>query len=195
MSRFRTTTLATALVMLLAALAAGCGGGSSDSDSTAADRDANTTQQRPGSEQQAELRECLEKNGADLPSPPEGGQGGPPEGGGMPPIGGGQGGPPGGGDPSEFRDALEKCGVDPSDLPNRPGGRGRPPMGESLDDFVACVRKNGYDLPDPDTSGDGPVFDPSKVDQDDPDFKKASQACQDKLRPSSPPDSSDSNAG
>lgn len=182
MSRFRNTTLATALVMLLAALVAGCGGGSSDSDSdsTAADRDANTTQQRPGSEQQAELRDCLEKNGAELPSPPEGGEG-PPKGGGMPPIGG---------NPSEFRDALEKCGVDPSEQPDRPNGRGGPPMGESLDDFVACVSENGYDLPDPNTSGDGPVFDPSEVDQDDPNFKKASQACQDKLRPSS-----DSNAG
>ena len=185
MSKFRNSTLAAALVMLLATLVAGCGGGSSDSESTAADRDTHITQQRPGSEQQAELRECLERNGADLPSPPEGGQGGPPEGG-MPPIGGGQGGPPGGGDPSEFRDALEKCGVDPDELPDRPGGSGGPPMGDSLDDFVACVRENGYDLPEPNTSGDGPVFDPSEVDQDDPDFKKASQACQDELRPSAP---------
>jgi hypothetical protein len=150
MSRFRNTTLATGLVMLIPALVVGCGGGSSDSDST---------QQRPGSGQQAELRECLERNGAELPSPPEGG------------------------DPSEFRDALEKCGVDPSEQPGRPGGRGGPPMGESLDDFVACVRKKGYDLPDPNTSGDGPVFDPSEVDQGDPNFKKASQACQDELRP------------
>ena len=47
---------------------------------------------------------------------------------------------------------------------------------------MSCVRRNGYDLPDPNLSGDGPVFDSGEVDQNDADFQKASQKCQGRLR-------------
>lgn len=46
---------------------------------------------------------------------------------------------------------------------------------------LSCVRENGYDLPEPNLSGEGPVFDESEVDQEDPKFKEASEACQSKL--------------
>jgi hypothetical protein len=96
------------------------------------------------------------------------------------------GGPPGGND-SDFRAALDECGIDPSQRPGRSGGPGGgAPMGESIEDFVACVRENGYDLPDPNTSGDGPVFDPEQVDQDDPAFQEASRQCRHELRPDRP---------
>ena len=50
--------------------------------------------------------------------------------------------------------------------------------------YVACVRENGFDLPDPDFSGDGPIFDPDQVDQTDETFQAASAKCQSTLRPS-----------
>jgi hypothetical protein len=40
------------------------------------------------------------------------------------------------------------------------------------------VRRNGFALPAPNTSGRGPVFDPTKVNQRDPAFVKASAKCQ-----------------
>jgi hypothetical protein len=97
---------------------------------------------------------------------------------------------PGGGMSDEqreaFRKALEACG-------GRMGGRGGPGAPRGAGDagyrrrvqaYVTCVRKNGYDLPDPDFSGNGPIFDPDDVDRDDATFRKASAACQSELRPS-----------
>ncbi len=58
-------------------------------------------------------------------------------------------------------------------------------MRKQISQYVACVRQNGYDLPSPNTSGNGPVFDSSKVNQNDPKFKAASAKCQN-LLPSTP---------
>lgn len=44
------------------------------------------------------------------------------------------------------------------------------------------MRKNGYDLPKPNTSGKGPVFDSSKINRNDPKFKAAVAKCQSDLR-------------
>lgn len=126
---------------------------------------------------------------------------GPPQGDGAP--GDSQGGPPSGGRGGGFfgRDlsaaerrrmeaAFETCGArfgggvgGPGG--GVPGGRGGRPDAAALARFVACVRRNGYDLPDPNISGDGPVFDDSAVDRDDPAFVRASRACQRYLAPSS----------
>jgi hypothetical protein len=174
MRRQNPRLVAALVALLLASIAVGCGGGSSESsDSSDASASGSTSARggavegRQGPKGQAELRECLEEQGFD-------GEGGPPG-----------GGPPGGNDP-DFREALEKCGVDPSQRPGGPGGRGGAPMRESIEGFVACVRENGYDLPDPNTTGDGPVFDPQQVDQNDPAFQEASKKCQDELRPDGP---------
>ena len=88
--------------------------------------------------------------------------------------------------------AFERCGAR---FGPGPGGPGRPgaagargggrPDAAALARFVACVRRNGYDLPDPNTSGDGPVFDDDQVDRDDPAFVSASRACQRYLAPTS----------
>lgn len=131
-------------------------------------------------------------------APPEGG--GPPEGGlpggGAPPTGeNGEGRRGGFGnlsdeDREKLQKAMEKCGGQAPGA-NRRGGpagaRQRPDVNsaayrKTINAYVTCVRKNGYDLPDPDFSGDGPIFDPKEVDQQDATFKKASKACQSTLQ-------------
>ncbi len=87
--------------------------------------------------------------------------------------------------------AFEKCGArfgggfGGRGGPGNAGGSGGRPSTAALRRFVACVRENGYDLPDANTSGDGPVFDGDTVDRDDPAFVRASRACQGYLAPSS----------
>lgn len=146
------------------------------------------------------LQSCLKQRGVTLPTLPSGGRGtrtdgAPPAGapgGGLPgagPTGGGRGaGGPGGTDAAErekFRAALEACGAEAPAGGRRRGDR--PDVDdaayrESITAYVACVRKNGFDLPDPDFSGDGPIFDPDEVDQSDATFRKASAACRSTLR-------------
>ena len=148
-----------------------------------------------------EVRSCLEKQGVELPEPPQGGDGQPPQGadgppaqGGEPPAGGFPGTPPAGGpggmsdeDREKMQEALKACGVEMPE--GGPGGGGPRPDANDADyqarvqDYVACVRENGFDLPDPDFSGDGPIFDPEEVDQSDETFQEASATCRDKLRP------------
>ena len=38
--------------------------------------------------------------------------------------------------------------------------------------------ENGYELPEPNVSGEGPVFKESDVDREDPTFKSANEECQ-----------------
>jgi len=39
------------------------------------------------------------------------------------------------------------------------------------------MRKNGYNLPAPNLSGNGPVFNPAQVNRNDPKFVAAAQKC------------------
>lgn len=172
-------------VMLLGA----CGGGSSDSESDSGS-DSGSGSESSGGNQRSELQECLEEQGVELPEGAGAGQGNAPPGGGQPPADGdfpapGEGAPGGqgglqGGDNSELQKALEECGGDmpQGGQPNQNNGQFR----ESIQRYVRCVRRNGFDLPDPNLSGDGPVFDEDEVDQDDPDFQAASRKCQGALR-------------
>jgi hypothetical protein len=118
-----------------------------------------------------------------------GGNGGPP-GGGLPGGGGGAGGAGGAGagmttaQREKLQAALKACGAS-----TPTGGRQRtaPDVNsaayrKSIEAYAACVRKNGFDLPKPNFSGKGPIFDPDEVDQTDATFKKASAACQSTLR-------------
>lgn len=171
--------------VLAAIVVAGCGG--SSDESTSADTAASTSGETEaggtppagggpgGFEIDDEAQACLEEQGLELP---EMGAGGPPEGApsGEPP----QGGPPEGFEGGEeMQKAFEECGIEAP----QGGGPGGPPTDspefeESIEDYVACVRENGYDLPDPNLSGEGPVFSESEVDQSDPEFKAASEECQ-----------------
>jgi hypothetical protein len=89
--------------------------------------------------------------------------------------------------PENVRKAFQDCGVQPPTF----SSAGRPDVNssayrDSVNRYVACVKQNGYDLPAPNLSGNGPIFDPSKVNRDDPRFQAASQKCQQFLQPPSP---------
>jgi hypothetical protein len=51
----------------------------------------------------------------------------------------------------------------------------------ALTQFAACMRENGVNLPAPNTSGAGPVFNTKGIDTSSEAFKKARQKCQGKL--------------
>lgn len=184
-----------AVLVLAAALITGCGGSSGGSSSSSEDTGAATSGEASsgapggpgGFEISDEARTCLKEKGIELPEPGEGG--GPPEGfeGGEPPEGfeppeGGE--PPAGFEGGEMNTkAFEECGVE---MPQgKPGGANvdSGAFQKQIKEYAACVRENGYDLPEPNLSGEGPVFSESEVDQSDPKFKEASEACQDKLTP------------
>jgi hypothetical protein len=170
------------LVAAAALLFAGCGG-SGGSDSSSEESSAASSEQAGGpggfAEISDETRTCLKENGVELPEP---GQGGPPAGG--PP----EGGPPAGGPPQGFKGgatmkkAFEECGVElPQGKP-----QGAPPMNssafrKSIKEYAACMGENGYDLPEPNVSGEGPVFSESEVDREDPKFKAANEKCESML--------------
>jgi hypothetical protein len=205
----KTTTIRGAALAALAALAlsvAACGSsdnGSGGSATVAAAGGATTAPAEgaptapadggPSPADRERLTACLREQGVELPERPAAG-GGPPAGD-RPPAGGPGG--PGGGFGRDLSDAerrkmaaaFETCGArfGMRGGPGGPGGPGRGgrPSTAALRRYVACVRRNGYDLPDPNTSGDGPVFDDDAVDRDDPAFVKASRSCESLLRPSS----------
>jgi hypothetical protein len=135
----------------------------------------------------AALVACLRQQGVTLPNRPAGGAGGA-----TGPTGPGRGGPGRGGgflfgggqrrsgSASNFaqtRAALAKCGVT---LPARTGGAGlanNAALRTQLTNFAVCVRKNGYNLPAPNFSGSGPVFNPAQVNRNDPKFVAAAKKC------------------
>ena len=103
-----------------------------------------------------------------------------------------------GGDPVADRDtmraAMDACQDQLGDVVLGFGGRDFDPteMEDTLVEYAACMRDNGYDIDDPDFSsfgpgtesepGDGPRGGPfGQIDQDDPDFIAANEACGDIL--------------
>ncbi|MDQ6796229.1 MAG: hypothetical protein M3067_15700 [Chloroflexota bacterium] len=159
----------TCAAIVITSLALAACGGSSKSSAAAGSQ---------GSSNRAKVAACLKQQGVNLPRRPPGG--GPGLGLGL------GGGPPGGGQSSanraKFRAALRKCGVN---------FRGRrfarnPAFRQALVKFAACVRRNGYNLPAPNTSGSGPVFNRGRVNPNDPRFRTAASKCQG-LLPQRPP--------
>jgi hypothetical protein len=183
--RFTPLGAGAAISLIAMMILAGCGGSSSSSDSSEASSGSTSgtaeSGAAPGGFQiSSEQETCLKEAGVELPS------GGPPEGG-APPQGFEGGQPPEGGQPGgEMQEAIEKCGIE---IPQGgPGGANPPNSAEyksTVRAYAACVRENGYELPEPNLSGNGPVFKPSEVDQSNPKFAAASKKCQSKLRPPS----------
>ena len=93
------------------------------------------------------------------------------------------GGPDGGGeiDQEAMEQAMQAC----EDLAPRGGGNfseeDRQEMQDAFLEYAQCMRDNGYDMPDPDFGeGEGGLF-RMEGEPDDPAFKKAQEACEDKL--------------
>jgi hypothetical protein len=205
-SKRRTTALAVAALALASLLLAACGSSSpSSSTSTTSANAAATTSAStattstgtsstgsggttstgsgtisPGSGRRgafagrfAALRECLKKDGVTLPERKPGQRGGF--------LGGGAaGGPqlPAGVSRAQFEADLKKCGG---------FGRGRIPgqgtrfsgaaAKQALAKFAACMRANGVNVPEPNTSGKGPIFDTKGLDTTGATFRNAERKC------------------
>lgn len=133
----------------------------------------------PGSARFAALRECLQKNGITQPQRAPGGR--PPAGaGGFPAAGG----PtlPKGVTRAQYEAALKKCGAGNGfagrGVAGRGGGRVNSPVfTQALAKYAACLRQNGINVPAPDTSGKGPVFNTKGINTSSPQFRSATTKC------------------
>jgi hypothetical protein len=176
------------LVLLLACLGlAACGNSSGSSSSTAGTSAATTTTGAagaigPSSGRFAALRECLQKNGVTLPAFKPGQHGQPQARG---PFGAGSAARlPKGVTRAQYEAALKKCGGG-GNFAGRGGSGGArfksPAFQAALAKFATCLRQNGVNVPAPNTSGKGPVFDTKGIDTSSAKFKAAEAKCQSDL--------------
>jgi hypothetical protein len=142
------------------------GGGDSDSSSKDAE------------DQALEFSQCMRENGVpDFPDPEFNDDGG---------ISINRSGGPG---DSTDRKAEEKAMKACEDKMPRGGGNfseeDRAKMQDAFLEYAKCMRDHGIDMPDPDFSGGGGAFrvgvGKDGMDPNDPTFKKADEACHDKL--------------
>jgi hypothetical protein len=190
-SKRRKPAAAAVLVLLLACLGLAACGSSSKSSSTSTNASAATTTgatgaKGPNAGRFAAMRECLQKNGITLPKRtpgqkrPSGGAGGFLGGG-----GGAAGGPqlPKGVTRAQYEAAIKKCGGG-AGFAGRGSRTSSPAFKQALAKFAACMRENGIKLPEPNTSGKGPVFDTKGVSTTSAQFKAADTKCASDLRAS-----------
>lgn len=132
----------------------------------------------PNSGHFSALRECLAKNGITLPTP-KSGQGGKPGQGGRP-YGAGGFQLPKGVSKAQYEAAFKKCGG--SAFPRSGGSfRSSPQFKQALVKFASCMRSNGVNVPEPNTSGKGPVFNTKGLDTSSSKFKTAESKCRSEL--------------
>jgi hypothetical protein len=131
----------------------------------------------------AAMRECLEKNGITLPKRTPGS--GRPAGaaGGFAGGGAGAGGLqlPKGVTRAQYEAALKKCGGHVFTGGSRGGFTNNPAFETALAKYAECLRQNGVNVPAPNTSGKGPVFDTKGIDTSSPQFKSATSKCRSTL--------------
>lgn len=186
-----------AIVVLACLGLTACGGSSGSSSNTAATAAASTTGSAGGASTGATstggsstqgtapgagrrrfgaIRECLQKNGVTLPqrTPGSGAPGGGFQGAG--------GGPtlPKGVTRSQFEAAMKKCGG--GNFGARVGRNGRaglnsPVFQAALTKYAECLRQNGIDIPAPNTSGKGPIFNTKGIDTSSAKFRSATMKC------------------
>jgi hypothetical protein len=197
-TRISTAMATAALVLLLACLGLAACGGSSKSSSTSANAASTTsggaagTSTGPSGEGTTghgaagqgptrfkALRECLQKNGITPPKPVPG-QRGPGGRGGF--LGGGTGLKlPNGVTRAQYEAAFKKCGG--GAFAGRGGARIKSPAFEqALTKFAACMREHGVNVPTPNTSGNGPIFDTKGLNTSSAQFRAAEAKCSSDLR-------------
>lgn len=175
------------LAILILAIALGACGGSSSAGSATKNSASTTKQGSSPSGGFASLRSCLQKEGIDLPSASPSGAGqpggeGPSSGSGGPPSGGAGGFKlPAGVSRTKFQEAIKKCGGGGFRGGARPGFNSSTAR-TALTKYAACMRENGVNLPAPNTSGKGPVFDTKGIDTSSETFKSAQKKCQSDLK-------------
>ena len=162
------TALAAASVIVL--VLAACGS-SSNSGSTTKSASTSSGASVAGGSRSARfsaLRECLKRDGITLPSRKSPGSGGAPGPGGGFTL-------PEGVSQAKFQEAVKKCGGS-----GFPGGRrnfSSTALKGALSKYAACMRQNGIDLPAPNTTGAGPVFNTKGLNRSSAAFKTAQQKC------------------
>jgi hypothetical protein len=123
----------------------------------------------------AALRACLAKNGVKLPQRKPGQR---PGAGGFSPGAGGASGLPAGVTRSKFEAAVKKCGgLSRGRFPGAGARFNSPAVKASYTKFAACMRENGVNLPPPNTSGKGPVFNDKDLKLSSPTFRAAERKC------------------
>jgi hypothetical protein len=121
------------------------------------------------------LRECLARNGVNLPKPGSGKIGA------LPP----------GVSKAQYQAAIRKCAPTAS-LPSTPGSVGgtkgaRPGrFQKALESFAACMRAHGIKLPAPNPHGTGPIFETKGINTRSAAFRAATAACRSTLRSALP---------
>ena len=125
------------------------------------------------------LRECLSKHGVTLPGGATGkGTAG------LAGLLGAGGKLPSGVSRSQYEAVLKVCGGLPV-LRGGTRGFGRlrsPQYKTALTKFAECLREKGINLPKPNTSGSGAIFDTKGIDTKSQQYKSATAACASKLR-------------
>lgn len=188
---------ACALASLGIAACGGSSGSSKDASASVATTSTSSTSgtgPAAGPARFAAMRSCLQKEGITLPASqgfhrPQGSGGGVP-GGGFP-GGGGAGFArhlPKGVSAEKLQAALKKCGGGfrsgfHGDFHGAGGGGfyRSATAKAALSKFATCMRENGIKLPEPNTSGNGPVFDVKGIDTSSAQFKSAEEKCRSKL--------------
>lgn len=192
-----------ALAIVSCALAclglAACGGSSPSKNASASVSSTSTSGSSsnagaPGGGPQrfAAIRSCLQKEGVTLPQRPasQSRHYGTAHRGGF--FGAGAPAPdyaarhlPKGVNAEKFAAAIRKCSGGSFAGHGFPGGRGHlfdsDRAKTALSAFAACMRENGVDLPAPNTSGKGPVFDTKGIDTGSTQFRNADEKCAGKL--------------
>jgi len=167
-----------ALALVLASLLLAACGGSSSSSTTSSSAKASTAAGAPTQPSQRFIAfsECLQKNGVVLPKTAAG----------TPRLGGliGPSGElrlPAGASRTRFEAAVKKCGGRPGGL--HTGTLASPRFVQALGNFAACLRQNGVNVPPPNTSGNGPVFNTNGLNTASATFQAARAKCAPLLAP------------
>ncbi len=165
-----------ALLILLATLALAACGSSSSSTTTATATTAGSPARGAFAARFAAVRACLQKDGITLPKRTPG-QGRPA--GGF--LGGGSGPKlPAGVTRAQYEAAIKKCGGFGAGRFGGGFGVGRfttPAAKAALAKFATCMRENGIDVPAPNSSGKGPIFNTSGLDTSSAKFRSAQVKC------------------
>jgi hypothetical protein len=175
-SKRRKTAMAV-LILLLAGLALAACGSSSKSSSSSSTAASASTSTAPASKtgpaaRFAQIRECLQKNGITLPR--------------FAPGGGLQ--LPKGVTRTQYEATLRKCGGLRTGPGAGAGGFGvkNPKVKQAFVKFAACMREHGVKVGEPNTSGNGPIFNTKGINTSSAQFKTAEASCISNLRRSTP---------
>jgi hypothetical protein len=167
-----------AVVLLLTLLAAGCGGSGGDNDGVASLRGSNgtTTTTNGGADRERALLDfarCMREQGVPIQDPQVDSQG-------NLQLQPGQGGL-GDVDQATLDKAREACQEHLEGVTQGFTPEDRTRVQDSLVKYASCMRQNGYDMPDPDFSQGGGRGFFGNIDQDDPAYQKAHEACKQHL--------------